>query len=152
MNDQDRTELERLLAAARPAGPSAELDARVRETMCEGGVVLPKRRERQSERNRWLAVAASVLLAAGIGFVGGRLSADAGKSDSDRGVALRATESSHAASQESEPISRAPSLAAAQATVIPLPEERLAGLFIPSQSREGLLGAGPVTVEVSGAR
>src|SRR5690606_20742861 len=75
MNEADRTELERLIAAARPAGPSEHLDGRVRDALIGDAIPQSIRRERKPDRIRWLAIAASALIAAGVGFVGGRLTA-----------------------------------------------------------------------------
>lgn len=148
MNELERTELERLIAATGPSGPSEELDARVRQTLLGFDDRRRNSGDRPSRRRLALAFAASVLLAAGIGFLGGRLTADSGNSDPDPGIS-QVVESSDSAPDGDDSTSAAPSAVAAQTTVIPLPDEQFASLFVQTRSREGLLGAGPVRVEVS---
>jgi hypothetical protein len=140
MNEHDRTELERLIAAARPVGPGEELDARVREALLAPPLFAPKRDEQRLSRRLSLAVAASVFVAGGIGFLCGRLSAQPTASD------LVSTDAQPPAVAVEGPEERA---VPASVTTMPLHDERLASLFLQPRSREGLLGAGPVRVEIS---
>jgi hypothetical protein len=133
-------ELEKLIAAARPAGPSKELDARVQRTLFEQELRV---RNTHVSRTGWrtlLAVAASALVAAGIGFVCGRLTAQPDSPDGSPAEAPTALVSA----EDSAPPSAAPNV-----TTLPLQDERLASLFLRPRSREGLLGAGPLRVETS---
>jgi hypothetical protein len=131
MNELERTELERLVAATGPAGPSEELDARVRQTL----LCLDDRRrndgDRPPRRRLALAFAASVIAATGIGFLGGRLTAVSNDTDLD---------AVHGYANSTE--------IASNVTTVPLEDEQVASLLHP-RSREGLLGAGPVTVKIS---
>ena len=150
MNEQDRTDLERLIAAARPAGPSGELDARVLKAIASPSLLRSARGEQRTDRRRWLSVAASALVAAGIGFLGGRMSAG----DDQAGLAQKDPPSVIAAPSEpleegEQPGSSAPNAVSPKVTTVPLDDERLVSLFLRPRSREGLLGAGPVRVETS---
>ncbi|HEV7282741.1 MAG TPA: hypothetical protein VGN57_21220 [Pirellulaceae bacterium] len=149
-DDEDRTNLERLIASARPAGPSQDLDARVRAALSAKTLPQPMRRLERPDRRLWFAVAASALVAASVGFLGGRLTAAVG----GRGVAQNdsppATAAPSTASERREqPEPGAHNLAPPSVTTVPLNDERLATLFLRPRSREGMLGSGPVRVEIS---
>lgn len=135
----DRNDLERLIAAARPAAPSEKLDARVRETIAGSARPSLRSSAERARRNLLLAVAASALIAAGIGFLAGR--ATAGPVDPPRPELAHHPDGG--TSEEPRPAQEP------YRTTVPLPPERLAGFFVHAGTREGILGVGPVTVEIS---
>jgi hypothetical protein len=141
MNDMN--DLERLISAARPAGPGDDLNRRIRETLAGSERPSLRSPETRSRRNLLFAVAASALIAAGIGFLAGRATAASGDSPRPSEVALHSGEgTSEDARPGQEP----------HRTTVPLPPERLAGFFVHAGPREGILGVGPVTVEITEAR
>jgi hypothetical protein len=128
MND-----IERMIAAIVRPGPSRSLDERV-QTLLAPEPIRP-RKSRWRVAMAWLGTAACVGL---IGFYVGRVSVS--------GQPISAPVATVAPPSDSQSKS-APSLATV--VNIPLGDDQLAALFVRSSPREGLLGKGPFTVEVS---
>ncbi len=129
-------ELERMIAGIHRPGPSADLDERVQRLLIGNDSIRPA-------RSFWRGAVALLTTAACVGaicFYWGRQSV-LGTADPP-GVTIQAVAS------DPPPQSR---LAAGTVVRIPLPEDQVAALFMHGLQREGLLGAGPVTVDVSSA-
>jgi hypothetical protein len=129
MND-----IERMIAAIIRPGPSRSFDERVQTLLAPPEPIRP-RKPRWRVAMDWLGTAACVGL---VGFYVGRVSV---------GVQPISAPVTTIAPPSNSPSQSLPS----PATIvnIPLGDDQLAALFVRSSPREGLLGKGPFTVEVS---
>jgi hypothetical protein len=126
-------EIERLVSAIGRPEPSQRLNERIQ------ALFAPDRDRRRVSRWRmaiaWCGTAACVGL---LGFYLGRQSA----------IVQLPPEHVSTATPSSHPPDRA-SLIPASVVNIPLRDDQLAGLFMPREPREGMLGRGPFKIEVS---
>lgn len=126
-------ELERMIAALSRPEPSSELDERVKAVLAQPSP--------GHSRPKWRSVLASCGTSACIGLIGfylGRQSIGPARES----ATIASTVPAPAPASESVPVST-------NVTKIPLREDQLAGLFANVRVREGMLGKGPVTIEIS---
>lgn len=126
-------ELERMIAAIYRPEPSDELDERIERLFAPNNYSRPP-------HSRWRSALALLATAACVGtlcFYWGRQSV------------IATADTAHVTIHRPaiDPPPEAPS-ATGNVVGIPLREDQLAGLFIRSSEREGMLGKGPVTVEI----
>jgi hypothetical protein len=126
-------ELERLIVAVDRPEPGHKLDARVNAILVQS--------QHRSKKSRWknaLVSCAAAACVGAIGFYAGRLSASPA---TDPLPAIASATRVHSRPE------RAP--VAANVMKVPLTDNQLAGLFVLSNHREGLLGSGPLTTLTS---